>query len=271
MTLCYNILYSADVALMAEQSLRKGEVGGSTPLIGSGVMKRQNLNNGQNNNSKLALYLFLLFALIIFMVTIGLKLIINTSIFVANLNNKSSNEKTKDLDNNYLEAPEIVDIPEATNSAEITISGVAQPKLTVYIYVNDEQQKELISDDDGFQTSIRLTEGDNQVYAEIEDKENKLIKKSRIYQVTYKNSKPTLTIDSPKDNDKVSSENIKVNGQTDVTSQLKINGQPVVIDTNGKFSFDVRLKDGENTILIESRDEASNLESKTLKVIYEKD
>ncbi|OGK57248.1 hypothetical protein A3J15_01710 [Candidatus Roizmanbacteria bacterium RIFCSPLOWO2_02_FULL_38_10] len=233
-------------------------------------MNNRHLIKNPSNSSKLALYLFLLFALIIFMATVGLRLIINTSIFVANLNNKNATDNSRDVENNYLEAPEIINIPEATNSAEINISGIAQSGLSVYIYVNDEEQKQLISDEDGFQTAIRLKDGANEVYAELEDKENNLIKKSKVYQVVYKSAKPILTIDSPQDGEKIAVENIKISGQTDVNSQIKINSQPVVVDVNGKFSYDVRLKEGENTIFIESRDEAGNLESKMLKVIYEK-
>jgi len=64
---------------------------------------------------------------------------------------------------------------------------------------------------------------------------------------------------------------IKVKGNTDKETYIHINDIPVVVDANGAFETSVRLKDGDNQINATAVDIAGNIETKTLKVIYQKD
>ena len=51
----------------------------------------------------------------------------------------------------------------------------------------------------------------------------------------------------------------------------KINNIPVVVSSSGSFQKQITLKEGENKIKIVAVDRAGNIETKEIKVIYEKD
>jgi cytoskeletal protein RodZ len=65
------------------------------------------------------------------------------------------------------------------------------------------------------------------------------------YQYSKFISPPGLKVESPKENQIVSGETIPVFGSTDSDVKITVNNQPVLIDTDGKFS--VNLEVGENT------------------------
>ena len=44
-----------------------------------------------------------------------------------------------------------------------------------------------------------------------------------------------------------------------------------MVDANGSFETSVRLKDGDNQIVATAQDIAGNVETKTIKVTYQKD
>ncbi len=261
---------------MVEQSLRKGEVGGSTPLIGSphyyaalpNTMTRLDQTRRKKYYSQLGLYFLLFILIIIFFSTIGLKLLINTSLFVADLQHKPKQaENYGDL----LVPPDITDIPDATNSAQITISGRAIAQKNLSVFVNDEKQKDLITDDNGFSTEITLNQGDNAVYVELTDEVAKSSKKSPVYKVTYNNKKPKLDVTAPTDHQIVNKDSFDVTGSTDHGISVKVNGNPIVVGADGSFTQNITLIEGDNTIRVEVHDNAGNSDSKNLTVTYKRD
>ena len=262
---------TAEVASTVEQSLRKGEVVGSIPTFGSDEpMSRLEQQKRKKYYQQFIIYIFLFILVLAFFATIGLKILINTSLFIAGLSQTKQTTEKEVGNDTILFPPEITDIPVATNSATIKISGRAQEKKAITIFVNDENQKELIATEDGFETEITLNEGENEVYVEIADEEKKLSKKSPIYKVFYKNKKPELLIGTPVDGERVIRDEVVINGQTDSDASVKINGSPAVTDSEGTFSHTVRLKEGENRIEVTAADDAGNTETKIITVIYER-
>ncbi|MDD5687789.1 MAG: LysM peptidoglycan-binding domain-containing protein [Elusimicrobia bacterium] len=77
---------------------------------------------------------------------------------------------------------------------------------------------------------------------------------------------PVLTVDEPKDNIKFSDDSITVKGSTELGALVDINGFYVSITKDGKFSGDVSLLNGENTIKINSKDDYGNISTVSLKV-----
>ena len=68
---------------------------------------------------------------------------------------------------------------------------------------------------------------------------------------------PALTISSPKNGDETDEETIDVNGTTDLSASVTVNGEDVKNDL-GEFSAEVDLQEGENTITVIATDPAGN-------------
>jgi cytoskeletal protein RodZ len=75
------------------------------------------------------------------------------------------------------------------------------------------------------------------------------------FQYVHFISPPRLTVDSPKDNQKINGGSVTVFGSTDSDVKLLVNNQPVIISDDGKFSvsLDVSKDSKEVTITASSR------------------
>jgi len=219
----------------------------------------------------IALYVVILFIVLYFIFTFGIKLLLNTSSFNSGLFPQPSIKpiaKTEDSFNSI----DISSIPQATNSAKIIVSGSILNFDILDFYLNAKKVKEIELSSDTFSEEIGdLEKGDNDVYIKAKSKDNKTEKNTISYKVFYKNDRPKLEISDPSDNSTTNNQEIKVKGNTDKETYIHINDLPVVVDANGSFETSVRLKDGDNQIVATAQDIAGNIETKTIKVTYQKD
>lgn len=89
------------------------------------------------------------------------------------------------------------------------------------------------------------------------------------YQIYQFQSPPEITISSPEENLTVTEEVIEVLGTTDTNSTLFVNDQPVDIDSDGTFRYQVNLNPGVNLITILAKKNNSTQESvETIKINY---
>ena len=223
-------------------------------------------------NNTIFFSLFILIAVIVLIFTVGLKILLNTSAFVARVTEKKSDTALK-KNQNLIEDIDIDSIPVATNSARIFVGGSVVNFDQVEFYLNGDLVKEItLLTSDNFNEEIGdLNKGENEIYVIGKTKESGEEKKSKIFTVLFKGEKPKLEVKEPQDNLKTNSSEIKVLGQTDKETYIKVNELPVVVDAQGLFQTLVRLKEGENKIIILAQDVAGNSEEKTLTVTYEKD
>ncbi|MBI5127743.1 hypothetical protein HZA76_04790 [Candidatus Roizmanbacteria bacterium] len=220
----------------------------------------------------IVIFIVLLLTTIILVSTVGLKILLNYSVFIANFfskNKPSSLNKTVDV----YGLISIDNIPTATNSATFIISGSVVNYEKIQFFINSEKVKEIDSlSNDSFSEEIGdLTEGENRVYIKVLSKDGKNSKKTDVYTVFFKKEKPKLEISEPKDGDKTSKSEINIIGSTDKEVFVKVNGLPITVDANGNFQSNLRLKEGENIIEILATDQAENIETKTLKITYQKE
>lgn len=209
--------------------------------------------------------------LVVFIFMFGFKALINATIFVTNVTSpkKTQTEEEKTTKYGLLDIDEI---PVATNSAKIVVSGTVNNYDVLYFYVNGEQVKEKKINSEDFVEEIGdLKKGSNKVYVKAKANDSKEEKKSEEFEIMYRADKPKLEISEPQDGSKTSNSEIKVAGKTDSEILIKVNDFPVVVDAQGGFQTTVRLHDGENTLDIKAIDDAGNTETKTLKVTYQKD
>lgn len=232
-------------------------------------MSRLQKHQQKKYRSQIIGYLFLLLIIIVFISTIGIKLLINTSLFIIKLTQgNKTGQGNNSAETDLILPPQIFNLPDATNSAEIMINGRAETGKNLSVYVNEAKQSELTPDEDTFQTSIQLAQGANTVYLITEGSKTNEKKVSKTYTVFYKEKKPVLEITSPRDQEKTSKNEIQIIGMTDQDVVIHINNLPVIINADGQFTFSFKLKEGENHILVEAIDRAGNTESQALTVFY---
>lgn len=224
--------------------------------------------------TKLVIYIFLLLAVLYLMFSLGFKLLINSSLFISNLFSK--NQKTVEQvkkDDDFFESLKIDDVPTATSSSSIVISGTSLNFDTLEFYLNDEKIKETQAASSGtFSETIEpLEKGDNTIYVIAKKADSDKEKQSSEYTVSYTTEKPKLEITGPADATKTSKDDITISGITDKDVSISVNGMPAVVDTSGQFKLSLRLKEGENSIEITAQNSAGNTETKMLKVTYQKD
>lgn len=206
-------------------------------------------------------------ALIIFlMLKVGIPLLTNFALFIANSKNETITQNSID----YVAPPQLDPIPSATGSAKLKVNGKVLEASQIKLYLNDSLIDETSSDKNGkFSFDITLNKGENKIYAKSKIG-NKTSSYSDEYTVLYLDKSPNLTIYSPSDGQTINGDqkSVNVSGATDPNVKITINGLWAILDSNNKFSYDLPLKDGANEIKIEAIDPAGNKTEKILNVTY---
>jgi hypothetical protein len=168
-------------------------------------------------------------------------------------------------------APRLGYIPTATNSAQLEIKGFTEEGVTVKITVNDKEVKEITSGKEGefLASGIKLSEGENKVWATAEDQAGNVSQQSKTNTVVLDEKPPKLEVENPKDGQEFHGEgerNIEVKGVTEEGVKLTVNGAWVIIGSEGKFSYLYNLSEGDNQLMVKTEDDAGNVTEKELKV-----
>jgi len=226
----------------------------------------------QQQVNKLMLFLALCVGIaIIAFFTVGLKSIINATVFLNHFSSNST-DTTGKKDEDFFGIFTIDEPATATNSAQIVITGNAADYAKIDIYLNNVKVKTLNDDLENFSAKIgTLKSGENKLRAIASDRSGKHVDESETFKVMYMNDPPRLEISSHKDGDTVHKSDLRFEGKTDSGVTLKVNKRPIVVDFQGNFKSSFTLKDGENTLEFEALDEAGNSTKKTLKIRYHKD
>lgn len=150
-----------------------------------------------------------------------------------------------------------------TNREDLIISGITEPSILV-----SSGTSSTTSNSKGqFTLKVKLSPGENviKVYA-IDSAGNK---GEVTLNITLDISPPFLKLDpSLKSWMEVYEETLEIKGEVEVGADLTINGVPVSYDTQGRFSYTVRLQEGNNSIQIVAVDKAGNQNAIYLPVKY---
>lgn len=209
--------------------------------------------------------------LLFFLFQAGLKSIINSTVFLNNVTGKNT-ETTQEKEDDFFGILNVDEPESATNAAKLIVSGDATEYEKVEYYINNVRvDTGKIKSNGIFSEEIgNLKSGENKIYVIAVSKDGKHEKESEVYIVTYKNEKPKLEIETPKDGDTVNKSEIQIKGTTDKDVTVRVNNQHVVIDLAGNFTTTYRLKEGDNKLEISATDIAGNIEKKEMTVKYEK-
>jgi uncharacterized protein YfaP (DUF2135 family) len=158
-------------------------------------------------------------------------------------------------------SPILDPLPLSTNSARLVVTGQAQKDRTIKLFVNDTTIGTENTDSDGtFRfSSVRLSDGDNVVKA-ISAAGEKESNASQTQNVKYISKAPTLTVDSPTDNQEIhgGDKKVTVSGKSDTGVQVTVNGAYALSNADGSFTFTLAIQDGDNTITVIAADDAGN-------------
>jgi hypothetical protein len=217
------------------------------------------------------LYIVILILILYFIFTYGIKLLLNSSSYIAGLYPQPSTKPLAKNEDSF-SSLDVNNIPTATNSARFNVSGSVLNFDILDFFINNKQVKEINLTADTFSEEIgELEKGDNFVYLLARSKDNKTQKNTITYKVFYNKEKPKLDISEPADNSTTNNQEINIKGSTEKEIYIRVNDLPIVVDANGGFQTTVRLKDGDNQIVITAQDISGNLETKSLKVTYQKE
>lgn len=232
-------------------------------------MRRSRLSRRIENKNKKNLLLSILGIIIIIFLAIklGIPLLINISLFLSGSQGK---DDVKIQGSSFTAPPVLNSLPQATSSAQIIISGIAGKKQTINLYINDDLINTVKSKENGeFLFKEVIKPGENVIKAKtiVSDKESEFSNNIIIF---LKSAPPSLNINSPTDGQSFSKDQntIEVKGTTDADVRVTINGLWAITHTDGNFSYNLPLQNGENKIKISATDTAGNRAEKEVKVTY---
>ena len=162
----------------------------------------------------------------------------------------------------------VAETVELTKNGTITVSGTATDAAGIKtLTVNGTTVT--VGTDGAFSHTVTLTEGSNTITIVATDNTGNKTTVTRT--VVYDKTNPTLTVN----NISTSTTNNKVTVSGTVTDTngiktLTINGTEVTVGSNGSFSKEITLSEGNNTIKLVATDNAGNQTTVTKSVIYDK-
>lgn len=198
----------------------------------------------------------------------GIPLLVNLSLFISGTKNQ---EPTSHNTTVFIAPPILNSEYDATNSAQIKISGSASPNQVIDLYINGNLvDKTETKDDSSFSFETILIPGENIIRAKATTSDGQESNLSESLTITFKGDAPSLEIKSPPDGQVFSKDqnSVEIKGTTDPYVRITINNFWAIIDENNNFSYTLGLKDGENEIKIVAQDQAGNKTEKTIKVTY---
>ncbi|RJQ38911.1 hypothetical protein C4559_00130 [Candidatus Microgenomates bacterium] len=218
--------------------------------------------------------IFAILFIIFFLVKFGFPLLVNFSLLL--MGSKNTTESSQKSSSFFVPPPVLDSITDATNSAQIKISGTSSEKQIIKLYINGEVIDKVTTQKDGtfvFE-DVKLSQGENsiKVKAIIKDSsgDEKESDYSKSYSVIFKNSPPPLTADSPTDGQSFSKDenNITVSGKTDSGNKVTVNDFWAIVDGEGNYSYTLHLQNGENKLKIVAIDQAGNKTEVERKINY---
>lgn len=221
----------------------------------------------RKNKTQLLLSLGGIIVILFVLFKFGIPALTNLSLFLSSKNTTqdtaTSNSKA------VIPAPLINEPFTATNSAHITVSGTADKQTTVELYVNSTMVDSQKAQNDGtFSfTGVSLTQQQNTIQTKAKTKDA-TSDYSDTWNVNFLQKAPTLTIDTPHDNDSFDSSHptVVVSGKTDPDARVTVNGFWAIVTGNGTYAYTLALQNGDNHIDVIATDAAGNSTTQSITV-----
>lgn len=214
------------------------------------------------------LYTTLTVGFIVFLATGGIALVTQLASI---LENTRQTDVTPANDNSILSSPTLDPMPFVTNQKNLTLSGTAQSGATVRVTVNGNPSDFISNSSGKFNADVSLLEGANTIKAQTVDGSGNHSIEIGPYTITVDTNEPVLTISSPTDGQTFSGkkdQTITITGNVDKQAQVTVNDRIIIVSSDGSFSYNYTLNEGENQLLFKAKDNAGNEVESTVKVNY---
>lgn len=190
-------------------------------------------------------------------------------------NNLSPPDKIiRQTSDSALLAPPVLNIPyEATNTAQIGITGYATANSKVKLYLDDQLKDtvDTLENGDFVVRNLELSLGTNNIYAKTLDEKNVESLPSKTIRVIYDDEKPSLILNEPEDNKQIQGgdKRVRFSGKSELGVQIFINDNQIIVDKDGNFTTDLPLNEGDNDFNVRAKDKASNSSEISRRVTYQ--
>jgi len=229
-----------------------------------------NLERKAIHNFLIVLFGFII--IIVLLVVFGNKLLVDFSLLTMKLDKNNTTDASATSQNEtFIVPPSLNQIANATNSAQIAVSGVAQKNQTVNLYLNNQMTDTTSADSQGkFSFSaVSLQQGQNTITARAANNNNKESSDSNALSIVYSKSAPSLSITQPNDGQtftKNTSPTLSIQGKTDPNDQVTVNGAWAIVDDQGNYNYLYTLQNGSNDIKVVATDQAGNQTTKEIHI-----
>lgn len=226
----------------------------------------------ERKNIKKALFFgFLTVGLLLMLIFLGIPILIKIAVFLADIRRTTAPIEQTDTFPPTL--PRFNSLPEYTKESSLGLSGFAEPGSTVEIFLNEAATGTVVTTAEGtFNfSSLNLHQDKNEIYAMATDEAGNKSQPSSRIMVIFDNTAPKLEITEPADGATFKGEKkrrITILGQTEENISLAINERRVILGSEGNFSSEFLLADGENKIKIVAADLAGNQTEKEIKITF---
>ena len=224
----------------------------------------------EKNFRQAIFYIFLTLGLAFLLISVGIPVLIKSAIFLGNF--RSSANLPEKSDTIPPSPPRIVVPFEATNKAQFSLKGYAEPEANIRLFNSGLSIGEFLADNEGLFSvdNLTLSSGINELTAVAVDKAGNESLPSIPAVIEYDTTPPELAISQPAEGETISGPENKMTlvGQTETGAKLTINGRLVIVGPEGKFSQEYSLNEGENAFTLVAQDKAGNQTTKELKVTY---
>jgi hypothetical protein len=200
----------------------------------------------------------------------GLPLLIRFSVMLGEI--KSRREKVVEEKVIPPSPPRLIMAFEATNSAQIRLTGVSEPGLEIKLLKDDVLYDKVVADDSGgfvFE-QVNLDNGRNLLTAIATSERGGSSQPSKLVTVVYDDITPELTVTNPSESLlTVDYADFDLVGKTEKGASVTINGRLAIVDDGGNFKLKLQLSPGKNSVLILVRDLAGNETKKEIEINYD--
>jgi len=185
----------------------------------------------------------------------------------------SSNQVVSQADILLPQVPTISTPVEATNSAQLTLSGYSEKGSQVVVLNNGQEIKRADAQEDGsFSVGLDLQAGENSLTTYAIKTSNQLQSAvSASFLVVFDSEMPQLEITDPQENQSILGSKNKmmtVNGITDPGAKVTLNDRFIIVKSDGSFTAVLQLNAGENVLSFRSVDPAGNVTERKITVQF---
>lgn len=220
---------------------------------------------------RLILSLAGIFVVVLFLFIFGIRMLTGFSVLVENLRPSGPSQQASDSQQILL-PPVLNSLPEATNSAMVSLTVRGTSATTIIVYLNEEEYtRETVADDEVVEFhNIKAKEGINTISSKAIGADENASDLSNILTFTVDTRPPLLEVTKPEDGTQIRGESntVEVSGKTEEDNRMTVNDRFMIVARDGTFTHQYPLTEGNNTLAIIATDPAGNTTTIERSVVY---